>query len=226
MSRGPVAAAGGLGEVDMIVDAVAGAGMDLESATEVLDFGCSSGRARPAACRGVSAYSLAWLRSERSGNRLGQSPSHPDRVLCQSAESTVADCGGRTWTSCTRSPSGRISPRNWDLGGSTRCVECLGPVVSLLLPRTACSRSPTTPRRACGRPRNASRSWILCTEAASGMRPSSARPGDFGIVNPAWGTAFLSPEWLLTKLCPSWRILNFAPGLNQRNQDVYVLQRV
>ena len=36
--------------------------------------------------------------------------------------------------------------------------------------------------------------------------PEFGKAGDFGIVNPDWGTAFLSPEWLLTKLCPSWRI--------------------
>ena len=43
---------------------------------------------------------------------------------------------------------------------------------------------------------------------------------------PHWGTAFLSPEWLLTQLCPRWRVLSYAPGRNQENQDVYVLQRV
>ena len=46
------------------------------------------------------------------------------------------------------------------------------------------------------------------------------------MVNPDWGTAFLSPEWMLTHLCPRWRVLEFAPGRNQENQDVYVLQRV
>jgi SAM-dependent methyltransferase len=50
--------------------------------------------------------------------------------------------------------------------------------------------------------------------------------GDWGVINPDWGTAFISPEWLLTQLCPRWRVLEFAPGRNQDNQDVYVLQRV
>jgi len=31
---------------------------------------------------------------------------------------------------------------------------------------------------------------------------------------------------MLTQLCPRWRVLEFAPGRNQDNQDVYVLQRV
>ena len=50
--------------------------------------------------------------------------------------------------------------------------------------------------------------------------------GDDGVVNPDWGTAFLSPEWVLAELCPRWRVLEYAPGRNQDNQDVYVLQRV
>jgi SAM-dependent methyltransferase len=49
--------------------------------------------------------------------------------------------------------------------------------------------------------------------------------GDWGVAHPNWGTAFISPEWLLTHLCPRWRVLEFAPGRNQSNQDVYVLQR-
>jgi SAM-dependent methyltransferase len=49
--------------------------------------------------------------------------------------------------------------------------------------------------------------------------------GDWGVINQSWGTCFLSPEWVLNRLCPLWRVLEFAPGRNQSNQDVYVLQR-
>ncbi|MCW3027329.1 MAG: class SAM-dependent methyltransferase, partial [Solirubrobacterales bacterium] len=56
--------------------------------------------------------------------------------------------------------------------------------------------------------------------------PEFGEEGDWGVVNPEWGTSFLSPEWLLAQLCPPWRVLEFAPGRNQDNQDVYVLQRV
>lgn len=38
--------------------------------------------------------------------------------------------------------------------------------------------------------------------------------GDWGVVNPDWGTAFLSPEWMLTHLCPRWRVLELAPATN------------
>ena len=58
----------------------------------------------------------------------------------------------------------------------------------------------------------------------SGFTDEFGETGDWGVVNPAWGSAFVSPEWLLSKLCPTWRVLEFAPGRNQVNQDVYVLQ--
>ncbi len=31
--------------------------------------------------------------------------------------------------------------------------------------------------------------------------------GDWGVVNPDWGTTFLSAEWMLAQLCPRWRVL-------------------
>ena len=50
--------------------------------------------------------------------------------------------------------------------------------------------------------------------------------GDWGVVNDAWGTAFLSPEWVLTHLTPAWRIEEFSPGRYQGNQDLYVMRRL
>ena len=69
-------------------------------------------------------------------------------------------------------------------------------------------------------------SWGPLYRQNSRYAPEFGEEGDWGVVNPDWGTAFLSPEWMLTHLCPRWRVLEFAPGRNQENQDVYVLQRV
>ena len=55
--------------------------------------------------------------------------------------------------------------------------------------------------------------------------PEFGEQGDWGVVNDAWGTAFLSPEWVLTHLTPAWRIEEFSPGRYQGNQDLYVMQR-
>jgi SAM-dependent methyltransferase len=56
--------------------------------------------------------------------------------------------------------------------------------------------------------------------------PEFGEEGDWGVVSPDWGTAFLSPEWVLAQLCPRWRVLDYVAGRNQGNQDVYVLERV
>jgi SAM-dependent methyltransferase len=49
--------------------------------------------------------------------------------------------------------------------------------------------------------------------------------GDHGVVDPDWGTAFLTPEWLLDRACPEWSLRDFRPGTVEGNQDLYVLQR-
>jgi hypothetical protein len=79
---------------------------------------------------------------------------------------------------------------------------------------------------------NGLRSAEQCEEIADAVyrggwwyAPEFGKRGDWGVVNPAWGTAFLSPEWLLANLCPRWRVLEFVPGRNAGNQDLYVLER-
>ena len=44
MARGPLSAAGGLYEADMITSALASAGVEMTEVADALDFGCSSGR--------------------------------------------------------------------------------------------------------------------------------------------------------------------------------------
>jgi SAM-dependent methyltransferase len=225
MSRGPIAAAGGLGEVDMLVEALAGAGMDLESATEVLDFGCSSGRAvRPLAAafphirwRGCdpNKAAIAWADRHLTQIEFFVSPQSPplpiaegklDLVYAISIWSHFAPDLGLKWFDEMHrllKPGGLLAITTHGLQSVSYYAD------TGLRPSSQCRE-------------------ILDSLYRSGFwyAPEFGKAGDFGIVNPDWGTAFLSPEWLLTKLCPSWRILDFAPGLNQRNQDVYIMQRV
>ncbi len=224
MSRGPLAAAGGLGEADMIVEAIASAGMDLESATEVLDFGCSSGRVvRPLAAafphirwRACDPNEAAIGWASRHLNQIEffvnpQSPPLPiaegqlDVVYAISIWSHFAPDLGLSWFAEMHRvlrPGGLLAITTHGLQSVSYYAE------TGLRPASQCLD-------------------ILESMYRSGFwyAPEFGKAGDFGIVNPDWGTAFLSPEWLLTRLCPRWRILDFAPGLNQRNQDVYVLQR-
>ena len=93
-------------------------------------------------------------------------------------------------------------------------------------PPTASPRSPTTPRLGLRTPQQSRRDRRRALPQRLVVRARVRRGGRLGRRNPDWGTAFLSPEWMLAQLCPRWRVLEFAPGRNQDNQDVYVLQRV
>jgi SAM-dependent methyltransferase len=47
----------------------------------------------------------------------------------------------------------------------------------------------------------------------------------FGLEVEDWGDAYFSAEWIYRKLSQDWLLLDYQPGLNQLNQDVYVLCR-
>lgn len=57
------------------------------------------------------------------------------------------------------------------------------------------------------------------------FEPVFGQGGDAGVVDSGWGMSFLTPEWLLTRALPHWSVVEFAPGRNERNQDVFVLER-
>jgi SAM-dependent methyltransferase len=225
MSHGPLGAAGGLGEADMIVEAIASAGTDVERATAILDFGCSSGRVvRPLAAafphihwRGCdpNEAAIAWASRHLKEIDFFVSPQSPplpiaggelDLVYAISIWSHFAPDLGLRWFDEMH----RVLKPGGLLAITTHGLQSVSYYAETGL------RTPTQCRE------------IVESLYRSGFwyAPEFGKAGDFGIVNPDWGTAFLSPEWLLTKLCPGWGILDFAPGLNQRNQDVYILQRV
>ena len=56
--------------------------------------------------------------------------------------------------------------------------------------------------------------------------PSFGAEGDWGLVNPDWGMAYMTAEWLGEQVHPKWRIAVVAAGRNEGNQDVYVLERL
>jgi SAM-dependent methyltransferase len=224
MSRGPLAAAGGLGEADMMVEAIISAGTDLADAAEVLDFGCSSGRvvrALAAAFPDIrwlgcdpNEAAIAWASRHLKQIEFFVSPQHPPLPIAQGELGLVYAIS--IWSHFAP----ELALRWFD--EMHRVIRPGG----LLAITTHGFQSVSHYAQEGLRPSAQCRD-ILESLYRSGFwyAPEFGQAGDFGIVNPDWGTAFLSPEWLLTKLCPSWRIVEFAPGRNQRNQDVYVLQR-
>jgi SAM-dependent methyltransferase len=49
--------------------------------------------------------------------------------------------------------------------------------------------------------------------------------GDWGVVDPEWGEAYMSPEWVRRHVEPRWRLARYEPARLDRNQDLYVLER-
>jgi SAM-dependent methyltransferase len=225
MARGPLAAAGGLYEADMVASALHSVGVGIESAAQALDFGCSSGRL----VRVLSAAypEVRWHGCDPNGPAIEWARGAYPRVnLFLSANQPPLDLpDGSLDLACAISIWSHFAPElglRWfeemhrliRPGGHLVCTTHGFTSVDFYVKNTL--RTPQQSDEIVGGLYE--RGWWYAQEFGEN--------GDWGVINPDWGTAFLSPEWLLTQLCPRWRVLEFAPGRNQDNQDVYVLQRV
>jgi SAM-dependent methyltransferase len=224
MARGPLASAGGMYEADFIVDALAGVNVDMAGVSTALDFGCSSGRVVRVL---AAAYpeikwqgcdpnepAIAWAAENLPGIEFfvsGNAPPLPladgslDMAYAISIWSHFAPELGLHWFAEMHR---LIRP-----GGHLICTTH---GLTSVAYSAAHGRSEEQVEEILG----------ALYRQGSWYAPEFGEEGDWGVVNPDWGTAFLSPEWMLTHLCPRWRVLEFAPGRNQDNQDVYVLQRI
>lgn len=225
MARDPLSAAGGLYDADLILDALGSAEVTIADMHSALDFGCSSGRViRVLAAaypdikwRGCdpNAPAIAWAGEHLPGIDFFVNDDAPplplpdaslDLAYAISIWSHFAPELGLRWFAEMHRiirPGGHLVCTTHGLTSVAHYAlgEMRTPEQSLEI-RDALYRNG---------------SWYAA---------EFGEEGDWGVVNPDWGTAFLTPEWMLTNLCPAWRVLEFAPGRNQENQDVYVLQRV
>ena len=224
MAQGPLAAAGGLYEADMVANALASAGVAAGSLRAALDFGCSSGRVLrvlAAAFPDVhwigcdpNADAVAWAHATFPQLEWFTSANEPPLAMADGAVELVyaisiwshfAPALGLRWFEEMRRvirPGGHLlfTTHGWtSLAFAAEMAqrplkECVE--IERALYRDGC--------------------WFL---------DPFGEHGDWGVVNPQWGSAFLMPEFVLEKLCPSWRVVEFVAGRNQNNQDVYVLAR-
>ncbi len=224
MARGPLAAGGGLYEADLVADALASAGVELADVRSALDFGCSSGRvlwALAAAYPEIRLHgcdpneaAIVWATENLPAIELFVNSDAPPLPLADASldlayaisiwSHFAPELGLRWFEEMHRV----IRP-----GGHLVCTT--HGLTSVAYYATLELRTPTQSQEI---------SDVLYRQG-SWYASEFGEEGDWGVVNPDWGTAFLSPEWMLASLCPHWRVLEFAPGRNQENQDVYVLQR-
>jgi SAM-dependent methyltransferase len=224
MAHGPLAAAGGLYEADMIANALASAGVAAGSLHDALDFGCSSGRVLrvlAAAFPDVhwlgcdpNAEAIAWAQATFPQLECFVSANEPplplsdaalDLVYAISIWSHFAPELGRRWFEEMR----RVIRPGGHLVFTTHGWTSLASAAELgHRPLEECEEIQGALYR--------DGYWFL---------DPFGEAGDWGVVNPQWGSAFLTPEFVLGQLCPHWRVVEFVPGRNQENQDVYVLAR-
>ena len=225
MTRGAQNGAGGLYEANLVIDALRSAGADPALLRRALDFGCSSGRVlRPLA----AAYpDVEWQGCDPNGPAIewasenlpgigfftsGPRPPLPieeaslDLVYAISIWSHFQPLRGLEWFAEMHRmlrPGGHLV---FTTHGFTSVAHYV--TAGLRPPQQSQEILDALFREGW---------WYLGEFGAA---------GDWGVVDPDWGTAFVSPEWLLTQLLPQWRVLEYAAGRNQENQDVFVLQRV
>ena len=224
MAHGPLAAAGGLYEADMVANALASVGVAVDSLGAALDFGCSSGRV----LRVLAAAfpDVHWIGCDPNG----------DAVAWAQATFPHVD-----WFASTNEPPLPLADAALELVYAISIWSHFEPQLGLRwfeemhrLIRPGGHFVFTT------------HGWTALAFAAEmGRRPLAecaeieralyrdgcwfvdpfGEGGDWGVVNPLWGSAFLTPEFVLEQLCPRWRVVEFVAGRNQSNQDVYVLAR-
>jgi SAM-dependent methyltransferase len=224
MSRGPLAAAGDLYSADLVLEGLAAAGGDVARVRRALDFGCSSGRTlRPLSAAypevewhgaDPNAASVAWAAEHLPGVRFSVSGSEPplefpdahfDLVLAISIWSHFGEGAAARWLAEMHrivAPGGHLvitvhGPQAVAYYGmrGERPPEQLDEIVRAL---------------------HRHGFWYA---------REFGEEGDFGIVHPEWGTAFMSPEWLLRTVTPDWHVASYGVGRNLGNQDVAVLRR-
>jgi len=224
MARGPLAAAGGLYEADMVADALAHAGIAMADVACGLDFGCSSGRvlrvlraAYPGASwRGCdpNAPAIEWAREHLAGVEFFVSGNAPPLALEDGTLDVV--CAISIWSHFEPA----LGLRWFD--EMHRVLRPGGHLVCTTHGLSTIAHDATRELRPPAQLLDIARSVYRRNQWYGA---EFGEEGDWGVVNPDWGTAFLSPEWMLAQLCPRWRVLEFEAGRNHGNQDVYVLER-
>lgn len=224
MARGPIAAAGGLYEADLVVDALASAGVDMSSVRDGLDFGCSSGRVTRVLA--VAYPDTSWHGCDPNGPAIAwASENLPGATFFLSGDSPPLELAdGSIDLAYAISIWSHFAPElglRW-FEEMHRVIRPGGHLVCTTHGLTSVAFYASEALRASEQSQEIAQALY---RAGWWYAPEFGETGDWGVVNPEWGTSFLTPEWMLVQLTPRWRVLEFAPGRNQRNQDVYVLQR-
>jgi SAM-dependent methyltransferase len=225
MAHGPVAAAGGVYEADMVANALASVGRDIDDVSDALDFGCSSGRVVRVLAASYpnvhwlacdpNADAIAWASENLPGIEFFTSGDVPPLPLADGSLDLAYAIS--IWS--------HFEP-TLGLRWFEEMHRVLRPGGHLVATTHGATSIAYYGLRYLRSPQQLDEIVVDLYRKGWWYAPEFGEEGDWGVVNPDWGTAFVSPEWLLTQLLPRWRVLEFVPGRNQDNQDIYVLERI
>jgi glycosyltransferase involved in cell wall biosynthesis/SAM-dependent methyltransferase len=224
LGAGPVAAGGSVYHADLVVDGLAGAGMEITAGMRILDFGSSSGRVVRVLAGAYpdvewhgcdpNAGAIAWAEGNIAGVEFANSRVRPplsypdgsfDAVYAISIWSHFAEDAALAWLDEMH----RIIRPGGHLVLTTHGFHTVA----------FYSRQDVYPDQRLQEIMDA------LYGAGYWFEPVFGQEGDAGVVDSDWGMSFLTPEWLLTRALPRWRVVEFAAGRNEGNQDVFVLER-
>jgi SAM-dependent methyltransferase len=224
MARGPIAAGGDYFSADLVIEGLERAGGDPGALRRALDFGCSSGRtvrtlaaAYPeVAWHGVdpNREAIGWASEHLPGAHFAVSDSDPPLPFADAFFDLVYAIS--IW-----SHFGEDSARAW-LAEMHRVVAPGGHLVLTVHGAHAVAYYGTRGERPAEQLNDVGRAL---ERRGFWYRAEFGEAGDFGVVHPQWGTAFMSGEWLLRAATPAWHVCSYAVGRNAGNQDVVVLRR-
>ena len=224
MSRGSLARGGSYYEADYVVESLEAAGATPGAGTRWLDFGCSSGRV-------VRPLAAAWP----EGQWYGCDPNQEAIAWACSALPDIA------FTVSPQDPPLSYPDEHFDVAFAISIWSHFAPPSALrwlaemhrvlrpggrLLITTHGISSITYYAQTQQRPL-----WQLeeidaaLTRTGHWYASEFGESGDHGIVNPEWGTAFLTPDWLTSRTSSAWTLVASHPARNAGNQDVLVLAR-
>jgi glycosyltransferase involved in cell wall biosynthesis/GT2 family glycosyltransferase/SAM-dependent methyltransferase len=229
MGRGPLGAGGSIYHADLVADAIESSGVELKAGLRGLDFGCSSGRvvrvlaaAYPevswSGCDPIES-SILWARENLPGIEFEVSPVEPPLAYDDASfdfgfaisiwSHFSAGAASRWWDEMHRviRPGGRLVL-------TTHGYQTIAHYHRHgIQPGTKLRPGPELVAI-----RDALDSTGFC------FVPVYGEEGDWGLVNPEWGMAYMTPDWLAQQVRPSWRVAQFAAGRNEGDQDVFVLE--
>jgi SAM-dependent methyltransferase len=224
MTHSPLAAGGGFYQADLVADALASVGAPLSAGDRGLDYGCSSGRVvrvLAAACPEAEWHgcdpngpAIAWAQQQLKMAQFAESGNNPP--LPYPEDHFAVAFAISIWSHHAEQAALRWYDEMW------RILRPGGHLISTTHGNEAIAFYNRLGLRA-----NQQLAEVQQALYESGYWYAAefGETGDWGVVNPEWGTSFVSAEWMLDNLTPKWQLAEYATGRNEDNQDVYVLRK-